>query len=445
MRPEDLFKIIGGIDDALIAESEELYAGEAGRPAPQANMVGAADGPSSLEYSPVDKKETRPDHDGAEKGDRGPSSPEYSPADKKETRPDYDKAEKGDRGPSSSEYSPSGKKELRPDCDEAEKSDRGPSNIEYSPSGKKELRTGCDEAEKGNRGPSSSEFSPTGQNQEDSGAKAGSRGARRFRPRRWIPAVAAAACVLVGFAGLYALMRPKGSAMSEAAYEEAMVEEGAEEPMAEEAAEGAAEYAYEEAAPAAESASPSAEDKEEMSENFASEPTEEVAPESAEEDAGSGETDTPVDGAEESGGGSFSGDAADAAAVGVTLEASDVTSTGLTLTCTQSGGRVTGELLTGTAYTLEQLDPAYLKAYESGDDVPSDAWRAVEPLAEEIVWTEEGLPITLGGRTEWTVNWESLYGELDKGTYRICKQILDLRAPGDYDAYEAGAVFKVKE
>ena len=391
MRPEDLFKIIGEIDDAFIAESEELYAGEAGRQAPQANIVGAADGPSSLEYSPADKKETRPDYDKAEKGDRGPSSLEYSPADKKEQRSDYDKAEKGDRGPSSTK------------------------------------------------------LSPTGQNQEGSDTKAGSSTTRRFRPRRWIPAVAAAACVLVGFAGLYALMRPKGSAMSEAAYEEAMVEEAAEEPMAEEAAEEAAEYECEEAAPAAESASPSAGDKEEMSGNFASEPTEEVAPESAEEDAGGGETDTPVDGAEESGGGSFLGDAADADAVGVTLEASDVTSTGLTLTCTQSGGRVTGELLTGTAYTLEQLDPAYLKAYESGDDVPSDAWRVVDPLAEEIVWTEEGLPITLGGKTEWTVNWEPLYGKLDKGTYRISKQILDLRAPGDYDAYEAGAIFKVRE
>ena len=353
MRPEDLFKIIGEIDDALIAESEELYAGEAGRQTSQANMVGATGGTDSTEYSPLGKKETRPDYDEAEKGDRGPSST-----------------------------------------------------------------------------------------------------TRRFRPRRWIPAVAAAACVLVGFAGLYALMRPKGSAMSEAAYEEAMVEEAAEEPMAEEAAEGAAEYAYEEAAPAAESASPSAEDKEEMSENFASEPTEEAATESDEEDVSSGIDSGagPGSAAGEgigsgqagTGGGSFSGDAADAAAVGVTLEASDVTSTGLTLTCTQSGGRMTGELITGTSYTLEQLDPAYLRAYKSGDEVPSDAWRAVDPLVEEIVWTEEGLPITLGGKTEWTVNWEPLYGELDKGTYRICKQILDLRAPGDYDAYEAGAVFEIK-
>lgn len=44
---------------------------------------------------------------------------------------------------------------------------------------------------------------------------------------------------------------------------------------------------------------------------------------------------------------------------------------------------------------------------------------------------------------EWTVDWEWLYGNLDTGNYRIVKELLDDRNPGDYDEYNLTAEFTV--
>ncbi|WP_391205525.1 immunoglobulin-like domain-containing protein [Psychrobacillus sp. L4] len=44
---------------------------------------------------------------------------------------------------------------------------------------------------------------------------------------------------------------------------------------------------------------------------------------------------------------------------------------------------------------------------------------------------------------EWTTDWEWLYGNLDKGEYRIVKYILDFREAGDYDKYHLTAEFTV--
>ncbi|MDQ0160448.1 immunoglobulin-like domain-containing protein [Alkalibacillus salilacus] len=45
--------------------------------------------------------------------------------------------------------------------------------------------------------------------------------------------------------------------------------------------------------------------------------------------------------------------------------------------------------------------------------------------------------------SEWTVDWEWLYGSLDTGDYRIVKDILDFREPGDYDKYYLSAEFTI--
>ena len=48
-----------------------------------------------------------------------------------------------------------------------------------------------------------------------------------------------------------------------------------------------------------------------------------------------------------------------------------------------------------------------------------------------------------GERSEWTVDWEGLYGKLSPGEYRVRKTIFDGRAPGDYDAYDIFAHFRL--
>lgn len=105
--------------------------------------------------------------------------------------------------------------------------------------------------------------------------------------------------------------------------------------------------------------------------------------------------------------------------LGITLSVENVTSTGLTLVCIQSGGEPTGSLQTGSEFKLEVL--------ENGE------WMAVPYLNDNIAWTAIAHLIPMEDSISWEINWERLYGELSEGTYRIKKNIMDFRGTGDYD------------
>ena len=114
---------------------------------------------------------------------------------------------------------------------------------------------------------------------------------------------------------------------------------------------------------------------------------------------------------------------------GLTLAAQDVTSTGMTLVCTQSGGTPTGELQTGSEYTLLRLQ--------------NGVWEPLPYVAENVAWTMEAYMIVPGQTSEWTICWEGVYGSLPPGSYRIGKSFQDFRAPGDFDSATFYADFAV--
>jgi hypothetical protein len=106
---------------------------------------------------------------------------------------------------------------------------------------------------------------------------------------------------------------------------------------------------------------------------------------------------------------------------GITLAAEDITPTSATIKCTQSGGEPTGELQTGSWYILETW------TQENG-------WREMPYVIDgEIGWTAEAWMIPMNGTCEWEVNWEWLYGTIPAGKYRIGKELIDFRGPGDFD------------
>ena len=117
---------------------------------------------------------------------------------------------------------------------------------------------------------------------------------------------------------------------------------------------------------------------------------------------------------------------------GISLSVENVSSTGLTLKCTQSGGRPKGELQTGSWFVLEIWTQEY-------------GWREVDylPHEYEIAWTQEAWIIPMNDTCEWEVNWEWLYGELPEGKYRIGKEIMDFRDAGDYDSTIYYADFEI--
>ena len=125
-------------------------------------------------------------------------------------------------------------------------------------------------------------------------------------------------------------------------------------------------------------------------------------------------------------GSSSSGDLEISDPWGIALTAKNVTPTGLTVICTQSGGTNVAQLHSGQYYVLEELH--------------GDHWHECEPVIENYGFTEEAWIIPLDDSVEWKVDLEWLYGELAPGTYRVGKEITNFRGTGDYDSavYYAG-------
>ena len=116
---------------------------------------------------------------------------------------------------------------------------------------------------------------------------------------------------------------------------------------------------------------------------------------------------------------------------GITLTAKNVTSKGMTLVCSQSGGEITGELECGSDYSLLVNT--------------NGVWNAVPYLVDEVAWTAEAYYLPLDGSIEFEPKWERLYGELPAGTYRIVKGFMDFRGPGDYDSATFHTEFEITE
>ena len=104
---------------------------------------------------------------------------------------------------------------------------------------------------------------------------------------------------------------------------------------------------------------------------------------------------------------------------GLTLSAKDVTPSGLTLVCTQSGGEPSGDIMTGEDY--------YLTVWKKGH------WRMVMPVIENYGWNSLAHWISKDTDTEFEIDWKWLYGELEPGTYRLVKEFMDFRKTADYD------------
>lgn len=116
---------------------------------------------------------------------------------------------------------------------------------------------------------------------------------------------------------------------------------------------------------------------------------------------------------------------------GITLSVKDVTPTGMTLVCSQSGGEITGELECGSDYSLLVNS--------------NGVWNAVPYLVNEVAWTSEAYCIPMNDSIEFELKWERLYGELPAGTYRVVKGFMDFRGTGDYDTETYYTEFEITE
>ena len=115
---------------------------------------------------------------------------------------------------------------------------------------------------------------------------------------------------------------------------------------------------------------------------------------------------------------------------GITLTTSNITNTGLTLSCKQQDGEYNGKLQTGSFYRLSRL--------ENGN------WVDLDYITDkEVAWTDEAYSILGNDTVEWKVDWEWLYGELIQGEYRISKIVMDFVETGNYEEETYYATFKI--
>ncbi|MFY9176075.1 MAG: immunoglobulin-like domain-containing protein [Caldicoprobacterales bacterium] len=114
---------------------------------------------------------------------------------------------------------------------------------------------------------------------------------------------------------------------------------------------------------------------------------------------------------------------------GVSIKIKDgtVSSTGLTLVLENNSEK---ECIYSESYVLEEKI--------------NDQWYQVPVVIEGDYGFEDiGYELNPGDKREWEVNWEWLYGSLDKGEYRIIKDILDFRETGDFDTHYLAAEFAI--
>ncbi len=95
---------------------------------------------------------------------------------------------------------------------------------------------------------------------------------------------------------------------------------------------------------------------------------------------------------------------------GVTMEATDVTDTGLKLTITRSDSLSEWEIVTGSAFGLTVLQNGTYEPYYRSDGLMID-----------VSWTMEAYMVTAREPLVMEVDWAWLYDELPPGTYRFGK------------------------
>ncbi len=115
---------------------------------------------------------------------------------------------------------------------------------------------------------------------------------------------------------------------------------------------------------------------------------------------------------------------------GITLSAKDVTSTEMTLVFTQKGGAPKGMLQIGSEYSIDRWNGSF--------------WESVPPKAE-VAWIAIAYLIPKDTETEFPINWEYLYGELEAGKYRILKEVDDFVVALNYDSHTYFAEFEIGE
>lgn len=97
--------------------------------------------------------------------------------------------------------------------------------------------------------------------------------------------------------------------------------------------------------------------------------------------------------------------------VSMKIKEGTLTNVGATIIITDTSGR---DNIYGNPYHIEKLE--------------NGKWIKRKILIDNLAWTMQGYHVDENNTLEFKINWESIYGKLEKGTYRIVK---DTSEPGE--------------
>ncbi|MBS5934216.1 MAG: hypothetical protein KIC94_15260 [Clostridiales bacterium] len=103
---------------------------------------------------------------------------------------------------------------------------------------------------------------------------------------------------------------------------------------------------------------------------------------------------------------------------------------------TKKGAVIT--LLNKSDKDYQYGDQYYLQKHEDG------RWYDVPYVIENYGFNDIAYGLEKNNKSEFKVDWNWLYGELEPGEYRIVKDIMDFRDTGDYDVYTLTAEFIIE-
>lgn len=70
-------------------------------------------------------------------------------------------------------------------------------------------------------------------------------------------------------------------------------------------------------------------------------------------------------------------------------------------------------------------------------------WREIDTVIQNYTFNDIGYTLEAMQTEEININWKWLYGELSLGKYRIIKDFIYIRDPGDYDTYNLSAEYVI--
>ena len=95
------------------------------------------------------------------------------------------------------------------------------------------------------------------------------------------------------------------------------------------------------------------------------------------------------------------------------------------------------KLYNGTGLDIQFGDGYYLEQMADGE------WNRCPYIAGNQAFHDIAYSLETGKPAQIKLDWAWLYGILDKGNYRLVKEIRDFRGTGDYDTYEIAAEFTI--